>query len=155
MKKIHRAALAGMLIACSTSYAQAACFSIQGKVHTTSLDQTTQLGTIELNTEIGALEGAILGHITGANTSSIPVVTYLDHAVTFPGKAALFTHNDMGQLEPIPNDACTFKATEQLNIVGGAGKFSGASGSGTAVGTVNICTGDNKFFISGQICTTP
>ena len=153
MKK--RMLMVGLMMACSTSYVMAECFDMKGKVLTSSISAANQLGTIEVSGGAGDLEGGILGQITSTNSSSLPIVTYLDHTVVFPGKGGFITHNDVSQLEPIPNDACTFRAKEQLNIVMGTGKFNGASGTGTAIGTVNFCTGNNKFFISVSVCTNP
>ena len=148
--------LAVVVIASSINHqVMAECFDLKGKVLSSTINATTQLGTIELVGGGRELEGGILGQITSSNTSSLPIVTYLDHTVVFPGKGSLFTHNDVSQLEPVPNDACTFKAKHQLNIVMGTGKFNGASGTGTAIGTVNFCTGTNKFYISASVCTNP
>ncbi|WP_189836554.1 hypothetical protein, partial [Sulfurirhabdus autotrophica] len=140
--------LSVVVMASSISHqVNAECFDLKGKVLSSNINATTQLGTIELIGAGGELEGGILGQITNSNTSSLPIVTYLDHTVVFPGKGGFVTRNDVAQLEPVPNDACTFKAKEQLNIVMGTGKFSGASGTGTAIGTVNFCTGTNKFYL--------
>lgn len=155
MNKRMGLAMVGLVIVSGSSQAMAECFDLKGKVLTSSISATNQLGTIEVSGGAGDLEGGILGQITNSNTSSLPIVTYLDHTIVFPGKGGLITHNDVAQLEPVPTDACTFKAKEQLNIVMGTGKFNGASGTGTAIGTVNFCTGNNKFFISATICTNP
>lgn len=155
MNKILRMMMAGLVMMGGANQAMAECFDIKGKVLTSTINPTTQLGTIEISGEAGDLEGAILGLITGNNTSTLPIITYLDHTIVFPGKGRVVTRNDVAELTPVKNDACKFKVKERLNIITGTGKFSGASGTGTALGSVNFCTGDNKFFISISLCTNP
>lgn len=155
MNKILRMMMAGVVMMGGANQAMAECFDIKGKVLTSTINPTTQLGTIEISGAAGDLEGAILGQITGSNTSALPMITYLDHTIVFPRKGGVITRNDVAELTPVANDACKFKVKERLNIIAGTGKFSGASGTGTALGSVNFCTGDNKFFISISLCTNP
>lgn len=99
-----------------------------------------------------SLQGSIMGVITYSNNSTLPITTYLDHTIAFPGIGVINTRNDVAQLMPIAGDACNFTVKEQLNIVAGTGRFDGVRGTGTAQGTVNFCTGTNQFTVSARLC---
>ena len=155
MKNNNWMIVAGLLAGGIAAQAHAGCYDLKGVVHTTSLSQTAQLGTIDLVGSLGEFEGAISGQVTSSDMSTFPMTSLLDHVVAIPGKGTLFTHDDAAQIMPIAGDACNLQVTEALNIVGGSKKFNGAQGSGTASGTINLCNGENKFFIEVNICTTP
>ena len=155
MKKNNWLVMATLMACGFAMQAQAGCYDLKGIVRTTSLSQTAQLGSIEMSGNLGEFEGAISGQVTSSNMSTFPMTSQLDHIVAIPGKGTLFTLGDSAQIMPIPGDACNLQVTEALNIVGGSKKFNGAHGSGTATGTTNLCSGENKFFIEVNICTTP
>lgn len=155
MKNNNWMIVAGLLAGSIAVQAHAGCYDLKGVVRTTSLSQTAQLGTIEMAGSLGEFEGAISGQVTSSNMSAFPMTSHLDHIIAIPGKGTLFTHDDSAQIMPIPGNACNLQVTEALNIVGGSKKFNGAQGSGTATGTLNLCSGENKFFIEVNICTTP
>lgn len=171
--------MAGLVMMGGANQAMAECTDLQGTILTNSISQTTQLGTIQLSVQDNdsdddhekdddhdsdsdennggdqknSLQGSIMGVITYSNNSTLPIITYLDHTIAFPGIGVVNTRNDVAQLMPIAGDACNFTVKEQLNIVAGTGRFDGVRGTGTAQGTVNFCTGTNQFTVSARLCT--
>lgn len=185
MNQFARMTIASLVLMGGANQVMAECTDLQGTILTNTLNQTTQLGTITLSVlkqdkdsekdedkdsekedkddkdedkssdDKQDLQGSILGVITYSNASTLPITTYLDHTIVFPGIGVVNTYNDVAQLTPIAGDACNFNVKEQLNVVAGAGRFNGVRGSGVADGTVNVCTGVNQFKVSVNLCTRP
>lgn len=53
----------------------------------------------------------------------------------------------------VPTSQTTFNTFANWTITGGTGRFSGASGSGTATGEVNLVTGSSPHQLEGSIST--
>lgn len=197
MNQLARMTIASLVLMGGANQVMAECTDLQGTILTNTINQTTQLGTINLSVQgqdkdqdsekdedkdsdkdsdkaedsekedkddkdedknsddKQSLQGSILGVITYSNASTLPITTYLDHTIVFPGIGVVNTFNDVAQLMPIAGDACSFNVKEQLNIVAGTGRFNGVRGTGMADGTVNFCTGVNQFTISVNLCTRP
>lgn len=125
---------------------------ISGKVVTSSTDETTQIGTISMIESVrDGLKLSVEGSIVGKTTSMEPIT--LDHIMVFPGQGNLFTENDVVTVcEVDPDDPCILFVKETINFVGGTGVFENViGGSGTATGTINVCTKNNEFEYEAEL----
>lgn len=136
--------------AIGTANAADTCFPITGRVETQSLaGQIHQVGVARLNIGGSAFIGGISGTITG---SGVTGQTILDHNLGFPGNGTIVTNGDIatitGQI-----DACRLGVSETIMYKSGTGVFANAmSMTATATGSINFCTGENRFRVVGQIC---
>lgn len=116
-------------------------------VSTQSISPTVQVGTIEL--QIGHKKPntcSIVGQIVGQDPATGALK--LQHQVTCAH--GTFSSSDTAVTTGMI-DQCTLTVVEQNRIVSGTGNFKGVTGSGTATGTINVCTGQNSFSLSGTL----
>jgi hypothetical protein len=130
---------------------------VTGTVSTSSLGETMQSGTIDLQlTSIkkGKVlfddHGAIVGRIT------VPTdefgLTILDHNMIFDGGSTIETSGDIAQIVGLPDEFLNFPVEEIISNFWGTKTFKRATGTINASGTVNPYTGLNDFILSGTVC---
>jgi hypothetical protein len=108
-----------------------------------------------MNTDAGTdaekLEGSVIGRIKKQPSTSDPFINFLDHTLVFPREGTIHTRKDKAAIINQINE-CTFEVVEDINIVKGTGTFANITGSVTANGKVNRCSGENSFTYQGKIC---
>jgi len=135
--------------AIGTANAADTCYPITGRVETQSLaDQIHQVGVARLNiggsTFVGGSSGTLIQYLDQVHVQ-------LDHNLGFPGNGTIVTNGDIATITG-PIDACRLGVTEALHYTYGTGVFANATMTATATGSLNICTGENRFKVTGQMC---
>ena len=126
------------------------CVAFEAKTRTNSIDVTRQLGVIklELADEL-EFKGGMMGEIESIVNET---TTVLNHTLAFGPAGVIFTQGDQAQIVG-QIDACTLAAVEKIHFAGGTGPLGAlAQGEGVAEGTLNICTGINRFKVHGRLC---
>lgn len=166
---MNNKAFAAMIFSCVTwsgaCFSQT-CYTVEGKVDTINVPETTQIGTIELllldeeDNEAFRGTGDLIGTITGGNL----FLAYLSHTANF-GEGDLFTTSDdearVTGVRKLLKDGtpCSFFIQEKITkIVQGSGFFTNATEVEVhADGYVSTCIADgeneNEFELTGYLCT--
>ena len=118
------------------------CEDVSGTGVTRNLTNSTQLGV-----SFGDLKAAIYGEIIASN---FPLIV-LNHTLTLESRDMVFTAGDEAILTPISE--VVSRVNETLYIVGGTGRFDGASGQLSVSGILDSQTGKNVFLYEGTVCT--
>ena len=141
--------LLGVIGAVGTANAADTCFEVRGRVDTQALaDQSHQVGVARL--EIG--EKKFVGGIAGTIAQYLSQTSVLlDHNMGFPGSGTIVTNGDLATLTGML-DACRMGITEAIHYTYGTGVFANATLTATATGTLNFCTGENRFSVTGNMC---
>lgn len=125
------------------------CYPITGRVETQALaDQIHQVGVARLNIGNSAFIGGISGTIDDYPDAGH---VKLSHNLGFPGTGTIVTSGDIATLTGMI-DACRLGVSEAMNYSYGTGPFANATMTATATGSLNICTGENRFKVTGKMC---
>lgn len=120
--------------------------AFSAEVRTQSISATEQVGTFALDLGHGKTQACTIhGQIVGQTPAGAML---LQHTITCP--TGTMTTNDTAYITGAV-DQCTLNVFEQNLIVSGTKRFHGMTGSGTAVGTINVCTGQNAFTVTGVL----
>ena len=127
------------------------CSNVAGSIEATVVggDPVNVLGIVS-----GDLAGAVRAVITSqADGENGTVLLGLSHDFVTDDQALLKT-NDKAIWTPVPGNAGVFHMATSYEIVGGSGKYDGASGSLQNNGTADTNTGLLTLRYSGQVCTS-
>jgi hypothetical protein len=130
------------------------CESVGGSISTNFLDQSSTMGVAT-----GSLRGAVGVDIKGVSPgiSAGSLVFHNHHRwVTSSGDTIFFSDAD-ATANPAPDIPGVYAASYKagVQIVGGTGKFSGATGTLQMFGGVNNNTGQIVLRYSGRVCYSP
>lgn len=122
--------------------------SFTATVNTQSISATEQLGIIRITANNKTQTCSIRGLITSA-PDAYPIT--LTHTVVCQNGS--FTTSDLAYPGyPDPQNPCVIPVTETINVVSGNRRYANVTGTATAIGTLNICDGQNSFTIGdGQL----
>lgn len=127
------------------------CSAVAGSIEATVIggDPVNVLGVVS-----GDLAGAVRAVITSqAEGENGTVLLGLSHDFVTNDHASLKT-NDKAVWTPVPDHPGVFYMTTSYEIVGGTGKYDGATGSLQNSGTADTNTGLLTLRYSGQVCTS-
>lgn len=116
----------------------------------------TNLGVVDANTTLGSATGDLKGAVAvtildiqpGDNGTTVFTVQH--HFVTETGDA-LFVDKAQATAAPVAPGLFAV-VTYPLRIIGGTGRFKGATGTIDNIGEVDLNSGHTVFRYSGQIC---
>ncbi len=140
------------VLSSSVVYAKNKCkpIPISGDIQTQSIPNTLQqFGTMTIQKEAKyPIETCgILGKITDYDGS---VPSTLTHQIACKGHATLTTSDTVERFYQI--DSCQYHVEESSIISDGSGKYAGVTGNTYSIGTINVCTGQNNFSYTGELC---
>ena len=148
-----RRILLSLLIVAPSLFAQETphCTQVGGAILTNFIDPTTTLGTVTGDLR-GGLGVSVLNVTPGPNGSAI--FHNHHHWVTESGDTIFFADADAAAY-PTPAGVFGTAYTNGAQIIGGTGRFVGASGKLALYGAVDLTHGQIILRYSGQVCLKP
>ena len=126
------------------------CQPIGGTVMTNLgvVDQSTTLGVVS-----GDLQGAVAATILNVvRDSGRTIFTVQHHFVTQAGDIILVDQATATTKEVVPGSGLFGVLDYPVHIIGGTGRFAGATGDFNNIGAADLGTGRTVFRYSGQVC---
>ena len=132
------------------------CRTLRARVVTYSVSPTEQQGTVVV---LGRpLDGYRLGSLLGRITGTAPGGFTLDHSMVFSHRrrspARITTNGDVAVLTPT-DDPCVFDVVEDMNFATATAPldvYDLDASDGTARGTIDVCSGENRFDVTVTLC---
>ncbi|MFZ0592785.1 MAG: hypothetical protein WAM39_20160 [Bryobacteraceae bacterium] len=138
-----------MIMPCMFAQDGANCKDVGGGILTNFVDQTTTLGTATGDLA-GGLGVDVLSVTAGANGSTI--FHNHHHWVTVSGDTITLADAD-ATAYPTPIQGLYGASYKNgIEVTGGTGRFTGATGTLTAFGAVNLGPGQIVLRYAGQVC---
>ena len=129
------------------------CQAVGGAISTNFLDKTDTLGTAT-----GDLRGALGVHVISVKTEQNGTIILHNHHhwVTEPGDTILFDNADATLFPTEVSGLYAASYIKGVTIIGGTGRFDGATGKLTATfGAVDLTKGQVVLRYQGQVCIAP
>jgi hypothetical protein len=132
------------------------CRTLRARVVTISVTPSEQQGTVVFKgrTLDGYRVASLAGRITGATADGVT----LDHSMVFTHRrrpaARITTQGDVAVLTPTA-DPCVVDIVEDMNFATATAPFDVYdldASDGEARGTINVCTGENRFDVTVTVC---
>ena len=167
MKKTLLAITLPLFVTWSSICVSETCYTVEGKVKTVNVSETTQIGSIDIllldeyGNEAFRETGGLIGNITGRGGF---LTTYLSHSAEFSDKSTFVTSDDKAAVTGPRKQAengttyCSFFIHEEItNIVQGSGFFANVNSAAIhADGYISACIADgeneNEFELTGELC---
>jgi hypothetical protein len=132
------------------------CRRLRARVVTISVTPSEQQGTVVFKGR--ALDGYRVASLAGRITGATPGGVTLDHSMVFSHRrrpaARITTQGDAAVLTPT-SDPCVVDIVEDMNFATATPPFDVydlEASDGEARGTINVCTGENRFDVTVTIC---
>jgi hypothetical protein len=141
---------------------------VTGTVNTQNIPAGMQVGTIDMQLTSVKKDkllfdqvGAIVGQITSIDASGFPILTTLDHEITFADNVEIETNGDTATVYGDPNAGEPVDVVEVINNFHGTKNFKNATGTIIATGQLNSSfepdgnggySTYNSFLLSGSLC---
>jgi len=151
--KVATAAVSAMLLAVAAGAQAKSCQSAGGML-------MTDLGAVDASTTMGVATGDLRGavgatilNLESQNNGATLIFTVQHHWVTETGDL-LFFDQAKATVEQVgvPQSTRYGIVSYPTHLMGGTGRFAGATGDFTAIGEADLATGQLVFRYSGTLC---